>query len=1294
MGSKRRAPSSAEETEVQSQKMVTPEDSGPLESVQDIALKKNIKPMERRKKRKGLDKERNHSEAISNSEVKKPAECPPVKEAPFHSSSISSSSPGFHINVFKDLASADLLVRKAAAEKLVVELIEVQRAYEKVGGEKGKEEEGEVQLEAEKDDGLDNCAPSLRYAIRRLIRGVSSSRECARQGFALGLSIVVAKIPTIKVEPLMKSIVNLLEVSASMKGQEAKDCFLGRLFAYGALARSGRLAAEFFEDNNTSSVTDFVSNVMSLAGKKRYLREPVMTIILHVVEKLPFEAVMNHVLEVPAIKECFQKAANMGDPDALFLALKLQERVPIESEMPGMLLPSPFSPDTFFTRDHLSNLVHCFKESTFCHPRVHSLWQLLVNMLVHPLTSQGEVAACVHSTKKHKKSRKGGSCEEMAKNVRCFCEVVIEETLLLSSHERKHLALMVLLLLLPRLPASFLPCVLSYKLVQCLMDILPTKGSHLHETALYFMKELVNWIGNDDDRRVAVIIALQKHSSGRFDCVTKTHTVKGLVAKLVTGQGCLIFVHNIMSLFVEDGILADEPSDQSQTTDENSEICSVDGKDVPEESGNTDRLKSWIVDTMPRVLKNLKLDSNAKSWADTEIVKFLEERFRVQAEIMKFLAVQGLFSASLGTEVTSFELQEKFKWPKAVISSSLCRMCIEQLQLLLEDAQRGEVSNATSSSLERNDLGSYFMCFLKTLCNIPSVSLYRALSEKDQEAFKKLQETESRLLPEERNLGSGLEANKLHALRCVIIQLVLQVLLCPDEFYEAASELVICCEKASPAAAAAASSDNSGEVNEFDDNETPDLMDVLLETFLSLLPHSSGPMCFAIEQAFRLFCDDLTIDGILRMLHVVRKDLKPLRYHTYSSDDDDDGVDEDEDDDFLGIEDLDETSKAEDVVAGEGDDHANPGRLLGSGETGDKLTKNEEVDSGGVLGGDASSDDEVNQNLSDHSASDDSDGDMDDDAMLMKDAAIVDILKQRLSTEKDGASSLLLTFKSRVLTLLEIFLQKHPGKSQVLMIYSYLVRAFVKYHSAQKPQLQQLALRIRGILQKKIFKAKDYPKGDDIPLASLEPLLEKSLRSASRYPDKEVSSLAQASTFWLLKVIQSRNCDKSELKTVVDLFQSTLVDYFESKKCRLKSGFVKEVIRRHPWVGHELFGFLLEKCAVAKSEFRRIEALEVVDCVMKSGTPVKGKDGSGKLSAKLLKKHMPALCDLIQVLLSQLPEKQSRRAEVRRFCTRALNVISALDLRKPFLKVLKPEARSLCESHLGNVFLPFKTPSP
>lgn len=61
---------------------------------------------------------------------------------------------------------------------------------------------------------------------------------------------------------------------------------MGRLFAYGSLARSGRLNAEWHESMDASSIKDFVGHVMSLAGKKRYLREPAISVILDMVEKV------------------------------------------------------------------------------------------------------------------------------------------------------------------------------------------------------------------------------------------------------------------------------------------------------------------------------------------------------------------------------------------------------------------------------------------------------------------------------------------------------------------------------------------------------------------------------------------------------------------------------------------------------------------------------------------------------------------------------------------------------------------------------------------------------------------------------------------------------------------------------------------------------------------------------------------------------------------------------------------------------------------------------------------------
>ncbi|GFY89461.1 DNA polymerase V family [Actinidia rufa] len=1193
----------------------------------------SITPMERRKKRKALDKERHHSDSDESGAKHEPSG---LKVEESHETRVPvatspSSLPEFHISVFKDLASADATVREAAVESLVVELRKVQTAYGKL--EKKELLEGGLQLEAEKDDGLNDCALSLRYAIRRLIRGVSSSRECARQGFALGLTVLVGAIPCIKIDALLKLTVDLLEVSSSMKGQEVRDCLLGRLFAYGAIARSGRLTEEWVYDQKSPSIKEFTGSLISLAAKKRYLQEPAVSVILDLIEKLPVEILLNHVLETPGLQEWFKGANEIGNVDALHLALKMREKISVNSKVFGKLLPDPYSPSGLFSADHLSSLANCLKDSTFCQPRVHSVWPVLVNILLPDMIFPDiDSTSGLNSIKKHKKNRKCSSSEEeIQKNLQCFCEFIIEGCLLLSSHDRKHLAFDVMLLLLPRLPTSCIPIVLSYKLVQCLVDILSTKDSWLYKVAQYFLKELSNWVKHDDVRRVTVIVALQKHSNGRFDSITRTKTVKDLMVEFKTESGGMLFIQNLINMFLDEGRASEEPSDQSQTTDDNSEIGSIEDKDSVGTMGTSDFLKSWVIDSLPSVLKHLQLDPEAK--------------FRLQKEILKFLAVQGIFSSSLGTEITSFELQEKFRWPKAAISSALCRMCIEQVQLLLANAQKGD--HLVTSGLETSDLGSYFMRFLSTLANIPSVSLFRALSDEDEKAFKKLQAMETRLLREERNCGLSADANKLHALRYLLIQLVLQVILGPGEFSEAASELIICCKKAF---ATPDLLDSSGE-DETDGDETPALMDVLVDTLLSLLPQSSAPMRSAIEQVFKYFCNDITDDGLLRMLRVIKKDLKPARHQDTDSEDNDD----DDDEDLLGIEEAEESDEAETGETGESDGQTDDSEAVVGVEAVDK-----EIPEG----------------------SDDSDGGMDDDAMFRMDTYLARILKER----KNQAG----------------------GKPQVLKVYSNLAQAFVNPHTTEGSE--QLGQRIWGILQKKIFKAKDYPKGESVQLSMLEPLLEKNLKLASKpfkkkksvvNPSKKkqsaswsrhkmITSLAQQSTFWILKIIEARKFPESELQQVLDIFQDALETYFDSKKFQMKSEFLKEIVRRRPWIGHHLFEFLLDKCCSSKSEFRRVEALDLVIEILKSLISVTANESGRAASKKTLKNHLPKLCHVIKELVTNMPEKQSRRAEVRKFCSRVFQIISSLNLSEPFLQALEPNAHTACETQLGDVFLALK----
>jgi DNA polymerase phi len=245
-----------------------------------------------------------------------------------------------------------------------------------------------------------------------------------------------------------------------------------------------------------------------------------------------------------------------------------------------------------------------------------------------------------------------------------------------------------------------------------------------------------------------------------------------------------------------------------------------------------------------------------------------------------------------------------------------------------------------------------------------------------------------------------------------------------------------------------------------------------------------------------------------------------------------------------------------------------------------------------------------------------------------------------------------------------------------------MVQAYVKSHANTGGE--QFRQRTSGIIQKKIFKAKGYPKFPENQIETLKTLVEKSLKLVSHSRFKDISSLAQNAVFWLLKIITSMNCQNPELENVVEVFRNTLVDYFNNKKSRLKLGFFKEVIRRYPWVGTSLFGLLVEKCSLAKAEFRRIETLDLLDFIMKSNE----KDIS--CSSKLVKKHLKVICELIGGLLTNLPQKQSRRADVRRSCTRLLNVVSGLNLNKKFIEALNTEVYTLCEAQLGAAFKPFK----
>ncbi|CAN0100592.1 unnamed protein product [Ectocarpus fasciculatus] len=84
------------------------------------------------------------------------------------------------------------------------------------------------------------------YAVKRLVRGMCSSRECARQGFGSCLAQVLAVLPNDAptTPAVLEQILKNTQTTAAMKGADERELALGRLLGVSALAMSGRLGSE------------------------------------------------------------------------------------------------------------------------------------------------------------------------------------------------------------------------------------------------------------------------------------------------------------------------------------------------------------------------------------------------------------------------------------------------------------------------------------------------------------------------------------------------------------------------------------------------------------------------------------------------------------------------------------------------------------------------------------------------------------------------------------------------------------------------------------------------------------------------------------------------------------------------------------------------------------------------------------------------------------------------------------------------------------------------------------------
>lgn len=163
------------------------------------------------------------------------------------------------LNNFWDLANEDSLKRLNASEGIIASI-----------------QESESQTS------------DLEYTCKRLCRGLSSSREHARQGFSMCLTELIS-LDFIDLDTVIVQIDETTRTNGSIKGSEERDSMLGKLFGVLTIMKSKKLSKK-------EHIEYIMKILLQLHSWKAWMREIATESILFLISIISHEYVNEIVL--------------------------------------------------------------------------------------------------------------------------------------------------------------------------------------------------------------------------------------------------------------------------------------------------------------------------------------------------------------------------------------------------------------------------------------------------------------------------------------------------------------------------------------------------------------------------------------------------------------------------------------------------------------------------------------------------------------------------------------------------------------------------------------------------------------------------------------------------------------------------------------------------------------------------------------------------------------------------------------------------------------------------------------
>jgi DNA polymerase phi len=162
------------------------------------------------------------------------------------------------LNHFWSLASVDISVREQASKELISHFTKLIINSDKL-----------TTLEEIKT----KCHQDVSYSLKRLLRGLSSSRDGAREGFATCLTKLL-ELLNIDADLIVTLLFEISEKNGTKTGQEERELYYARIFGVNAFCLAGR-----FNDAKLETIEKVSTALVEYQVKKDYLRQAVSLVL-------------------------------------------------------------------------------------------------------------------------------------------------------------------------------------------------------------------------------------------------------------------------------------------------------------------------------------------------------------------------------------------------------------------------------------------------------------------------------------------------------------------------------------------------------------------------------------------------------------------------------------------------------------------------------------------------------------------------------------------------------------------------------------------------------------------------------------------------------------------------------------------------------------------------------------------------------------------------------------------------------------------------------------------------------